>query len=589
MRHRHHHGRFAGGGKAFARACVLGMALAASHSGMAASAIATLSPGVPVRVAGGDASERSWTLALQAGDFLRGRVIGGIASLDLQDERGRHLRRLVDARELSRDFMLVAPASGTYRLLARDPERAGYTLVTEQILPKTAQRLVPATPRSPLLRQLSDQLASLSGAAAQAALDAFWRDMAVRGTPLVESLSAEACAGTAEGARPCELLVSFLWRGARHGVMLRSSPSGDHDPLRRLGDSDIWYRSYRLPASARLSYQLAPDVPSLPRPALERRRAILATAQRDPLNPMTFPVSGVDRYQRQSVLQLPQAPLQPWLEPRAHSSRGRVEKHLFSSRLLGNTREITLYRPAGWQAEASGRGLLVVFDAHAYDGRVPTPTILDNLRSDGLVPPTAAILIGNPDAAARAAELPPNRLFARFIAEELMPWARNQGIGASAGQSVIAGSSYGGLASAYVALRHPEWFGNVLSQSGSFWWGKADNEAPNGNGAAEEEPQWLTRQYARQDRLPLRFYLEAGLFESKRGQSGSILATTRHLRDVLRAKGYPVTHAEYASGHDYLHWRGSLACGLVVLLGPKPEAMTDAQRGLWDDACPGRP
>jgi enterochelin esterase-like enzyme len=34
----------------------------------------------------------------------------------------------------------------------------------------------------------------------------------------------------------------------------------------------------------------------------------------------------------------------------------------------------------------------------------------------------------------------------------------------------VAGSSFGGLAAAYTALTMPERFGNVLSQSGSYWW-----------------------------------------------------------------------------------------------------------------------
>ena len=39
-----------------------------------------------------------------------------------------------------------------------------------------------------------------------------------------------------------------------------------------------------------------------------------------------------------------------------------------------------------------------------------------------------------------------------------------------ADRTVLAGSSYGGLAATTVAMRHPEVFGNVLSMSGSFWW-----------------------------------------------------------------------------------------------------------------------
>ena len=50
------------------------------------------------------------------------------------------------------------------------------------------------------------------------------------------------------------------------------------------------------------------------------------------------------------------------------------------------------------------------------------------------------------------------------------------------------------------------------------------------------------------------------------GQS-TIVAAIRHLRDVLRAKGYDVTYREVGGGHDYVHWRAMLADGLMTLLG----------------------
>jgi enterochelin esterase family protein len=51
------------------------------------------------------------------------------------------------------------------------------------------------------------------------------------------------------------------------------------------------------------------------------------------------------------------------------------------------------------------------------------------------------------------------------------------------------------------------------------------------------------------------------------GGGNSILLTTRNLRDVLRAKGYEVHFQEFAGGHGYLSWRGTLADGLIALLG----------------------
>jgi len=66
--------------------------------------------------------------------------------------------------------------------------------------------------------------------------------------------------------------------------------------------------------------------------------------------------------------------------------------------------------------------------------------------------------------------------------------------------------------------------------------------------------------------------LDVGTFEADFwGNGGYNLETTRHMRDVLRAKGYEVHYQEFAGGHEYLNWRGTLADGLIALIG-KTEA-----------------
>lgn len=476
-------------------------------------------------------------LPLEAGDYLGGQLPSAGVTLDLQGADGTHLRRLVGGDAGRRAFLMVAPGDGDYRLALQGAAGAGYRLELAAPIPLAEQRAPREQLQSPRLRALQQRLEEGGDS------EAFWGEMAERGTPLVEPLD-EA------NAR-----VTFLWRGARHNVRLFGGPGYDHAHLARLGDSDVWFVTFRLPRETRLSYQLAPDVPELDADAGTRRRAILATAQADPLNPGAYPERGIDPFQYDSVLELDRAPPQPWIAPRAGVPRGTLERFELASTLLGNRRTVHLYRPAGYRPGAADNHLLYLFDAEAYLGKVPTPRVLDNLIAAGAIPPMAAVLIDNPSPEARGAELPPNPDFARFLAEELQPWVRAHGLDAPAARTVIAGSSYGGLASSYAALKHPEIFGNVLSQSGSYWW------APPG-----EEPEWLTREYARTAKLPVRFYLEAGQFERGEGQSG-IFETTRHLRDVLQARGYPVIHREWASGHDYLNWRGTLAEGLIALFG----------------------
>ena len=77
------------------------------------------------------------------------------------------------------------------------------------------------------------------------------------------------------------------------------------------------------------------------------------------------------------------------------------------------------------------------------------------------------------------------------------------------------------------------------------------------------------REFAKAPRRDVRFYLDAGRYEGARGGQDGILETSHHLGDVLRAKGYAVTQVEHDTGHDHLHWQGSLGCGLVALLKPE--------------------
>lgn len=478
-------------------------------------------------------------LPVRAGELVSGRLHGAGVRLFLVDAQGQRLRRLSSGQQDGDEFMFVAVGNGVQGLLLEADVAAGYRLELDSVaatpvLPAAAEAL----PESPRLR-------AVAGGGA-GAIERFWADLARQGSPLVEAL----------GSSADDYLVTFLWRGAGRNVRLLGAPSGEHDELSRLAGTDIWFRSYRLPAATRLAYKLAPDVP-LPAgdPAL-RRRAIVATLQRDPFNPRSFPAQPVDAHDGESILELPLAPPQAWVERRPGVAAGALAQHRLESRRLGNTRTVHLYRSPGYRPGAPDNALLVLFDGEMHASTLSTVNILDNLVAAGKLPPLAAIFVGNASRRSRAAELPPNPAFAGFLADELMPWAKTAGIYAEASRTVVSGASYGGLAAAYAGLMHPEWFGKVYSQSGSFWWSPA----------GDPEPEWLSRRFAEAAPAALEFLIEAGRFEGA-GKGVGILEGSRHLRDVLRARGYPVRYREHASGHDWYHWRGTLGEGLIELLG----------------------
>jgi enterochelin esterase-like enzyme len=389
---------------------------------------------------------------------------------------------------------------------------------------------------SPRLEALRQTL-SAPGAAAE-----FWAGVKVRSAPLVEP----APDGSA--------LVTFLWRGESNREVELGWPVWTADRrdnhLQRLGDSDVWFKTVRLPAGTRLSYQLAADPRrGAPGDRAAYRAGLVAALAPDPLNQ--------HRWERSSVVELPGAPPQPWVAPRA-VAKGRLATSVFESETLGNRREVTVYSPPG---AAKATPLIIVFDADRYLSSIPTPTILDNLIAAGAIPPVTAVFVANPTRESRGVELACNPAFADMLTYELLPWIRARAsVSDDPDKIVLAGSSFGGLISACAALRHPERFGAVLSQSGSFWWEPDNGKTP------PDAAGWVARQVQAQDRKPIRFYLDAGLLEAN-GGSESILSTTRKLADVLRAKGYEVRQVEFAGGHDDLAWRGTLSDGLIHLLG----------------------
>ena len=484
--------------------------------------------------------------AAAPGDYLRGRltVDRGRFDLDLVDGAGVPLRHFGSDIPTVRSFHHVMGDAGE-RLQIRAVEPGGWRIELDPPVPAAAQKAPDPEPLSPTIAALARDLARGGDTAA------FWAEMVARGTPLVEPAD-----------RPDQRIVTFLARGARHNVRLFGGPGTGHDELQRLGISDVWYRSYVLPSDTRLAYQLAPDVPDFAGTARERRVAVLATAAADPLNHHPWPADAPDVWARDSLLVLDDAPDQPWADAGASVPRGRLDPLRLTSRRLGNTRDITLYRPAGFDPARPDTVLLILFDGREYQRKVPVPRILDAMIAAGAIPPVVAVLVDSLDQDTRGRELPGHPDFADMLAEELLPMVRAAaGFAPDPARTVLSGSSFGGLAAMTAALRHPDIFGNVLSMSGSFWWSPS--------GTPETGREWVAgRVAAAAMPPPLRVFLAAGIYEtSGDGVTASILDTNRHLRDVLMAKGVWVRHREYATGHDYVAWQGVLSDGLVALFG----------------------
>ena len=389
-------------------------------------------------------------------------------------------------------------------------------------------------PPSPRMTALADKLAAHE----RGAEDSFWRQLATEGTPIFEDVH-----------EPGRVLVTFVWRGkpdTQHvaviGPVMSPSPEAD---LLRVPGSNVFARSLLLPESARFNYFFVVD-----HDAAKHGSSLAESAHHDPLN--RHPFSPID-----SVGVSPRAPAQSWLVAHRGASVGAVWHHALRAATPEQERQLFVYTPPGYTTTGPAYPLLVEFDAEAVTGLVPLPLILDELIAAKKIPPVVALFIGNID---RTKDLSANPAFADVVALDLVPWMRDRYHATTdPRRTVISGISLGGLAAAYVASRHPETFSNVLSQSGSFWWG------PDG-----AEPEATARELATSAKLPLRFWTEVGTLEVG-GKDTTMLAANRHLRDVLTLRGYDVSFHEFAGNHTYAAWRGTIADGLIALFGTPPK------------------
>lgn len=411
-------------------------------------------------------------------------------------------------------------------------------------------------PISPRLATLQERLKSGD----REALDSFWKEISEHGAPLVE----------AAPSSDRDVLVTILWKGTEETRNVFVFRIGDvNKPMSRLLDTDLWYKTFQLQKGARFIYHLATNLPDP-----KTWQGIIRFAgdlRNDPLNPSQFAARSNEfnpyEVNSFSAVELPSAEPQLWNVTRPTVSTGRVQRDKFASKLLGNERPIWIYTPHGYAADKKPYGLLVLSDGGGYVNTARVATTLDNLIAAGLIPPLDAVMVDNPN---RFRELACNPKYADFLAEEIVPWARaNYHATDRPDQTIIGGASLGGLQAAFVGLKHPEVFGNVLSQSGSFEWKPED----------EQEWEWLKRQFAASLRLPLRFSFEAGLMEGtwwwrflpQRDPTPlpPLLMANRNLRDTLTSKGYSVHYTEFNGNHGFFNWRGTLASHLIALVGIK--------------------
>lgn len=427
------------------------------------------------------------------------------------------------------------------------PQRA--PLATSPTLAAVHQRLLE---RPQLASQLQEQL---------------WRQ--VTSTPLVE----------ADPVQEGKYLVTFLWRGAAHSVLLFVNRLTDEKNLadsymQRLPGTDTWYLTYRMDGDWRASYCFLPAPTADQAPWLQgsqvRLRQALDGGLPDPGNPVTCTNR---RGFVQSVVSLPLAPAWPLGEwpvfvddaavgrgdggglGAGRGDAGRLDA-VADLETLGH--QIWVYTPALIDRSQSWPVLLVL-DGEVWLKRHRLHLALAQLMQAGLIAPAYMVFIDSGGTEQRWQELGASESdFGGYLSGQLLNWLKaHYAISPNPADRVVIGQSLGALTVLRTLVGYPQLIGSGISQSASLWQEVLFSELNALDATA----------------MPLagtRAWIEVG------SQEWILAPLQPKAVRQLRQAGMQVKDMVYNGGHDYACWRINLASALMHLL-PGPNALT----------CPG--
>lgn len=487
--------------------------------------------------------KHTYTVELDNGMAIIGELIqkGIDLVIDIHKPNGHFLKQIdsPNGSDGPERFDFTANESGTYKFVIHSPDQNGgngnYALTVEQVLSLSAN-----TKRITQKELPTKTLYNL------------WESSLIDGNAIDNFLASQPeshIIEPIEGDDKNRLITYFCVPNENtEYVMLSGGPDFLGLRFQRLVNTKLFFVTQRVPKDSRFNYGFN-------------------YFNLDKAGPNGEIESRNMKHAYDGVVEMPDAPKQIYIAERENVPKGTLYPSSLESEFLNEVRKITIHTPANYNS-ATTHNLLIIFDGEAYGARpdrgsrIPTPTIMDNLTADGKIPPTITVLVWS--MGKRGKDLISEK-FGDFVAKELIPWVRSEyNIYSLAEKVIVAGSSRGGFAASYIALRHSDVIGNVLSQSGSYWIKGTKEENhwiyPEDNGK-------LINAYKQSKQLPIKFYMDIGLYDA----GASMLGMNRQFRDILELKGYDVDYREFKGGHSYVNWRGTLSDGLISLIGTEQE------------------
>lgn len=431
----------------------------------------------------------------------------------------------IDARNL--DLSQTTGFQPGTRLSVRGSQQfsTAFNYTSQPVVEQPAKNAVQVAPAffstqldpTPLFTNLADFDTSLNNALATGEMNTFWQQIkSLRQMPLIFG----------------DMAV-FLYRGEAESV----SWVGDWHEMAatngwRLGSTDLWISTVRLPLDARLEYQIQ----------VNGSEAFIT----DPLNPIT----EVSRQGTKSAFTMPKYQTTEFTQTRENVARGELSETLtIRSGQLGYEVNYRVYTPAGY-SRLRRLPSLYVTDGQDYIQYGKMATILDNLIAEQKIRPIIVVFIDTRDPETgenrREEQFIDNPKYGQFIVNDLVPWIDTKYYtDRTADSRAILGVAEGGYYAAAFALDHTNRFHLIGMQSP----------------ALDIHEGSLLDQYRQLIRLPVSVFLTTGTMNDH-------TQYTREMKAILEEKQIPLNYIESSEGPSFGNWRDKLDDMLIYFFQP---------------------
>jgi len=334
-----------------------------------------------------------------------------------------------------------------------------------------------------------------------------------------------------------DTIANFIYRGSGSNVYLSGDFNGwssSADKLNRVYGTNFFFISKIFERDARLDYKFIVD-----------GNWIL-----DPNNPKTCPGG----FGPNSELAMPDY-IQP-VEIKFYPDipHGTLRDTTFYSSILNNSRTIRVYLPPNYESTTDSFPMILMHDGLEYISLASMHNVLDYLIAHNKIDPVIGVFVPPVN---RTPEYAGNQInsFKNFIVQELLPYIRSRyKIKSGPENCAVAGASNGGNISLYLALNHPEIFGNVAAQSSNVI-------------------SSISEGFQNNPKLNLKVYLDIGKYDI-----ALLIPLVRNLKSILQSKGYELIYREYNEGHSWGNWRAHIDDYLTFFF-PKKSSDVKEEKG----------